>query len=265
MSGVELTVDAAWFIADTTGAGAFPWVLAVTPPCRDRSEWAAFAAEQTERLSRLGLIRSGEVDPLVRKWIGTVCNPQCWLDIRCIRGADGNTLRGIVACRRDSTVVALRNAQYITFSVVQDADAHSLAEVVTAGLGGCAPASFDEFTIPTRTGTRVDEQLRAGACLTGILDHLRVPDTARPVVRAAFEAPYDYVEVVAGRRSDGRRHSTEVGVGVLDTVAGRVVVSPHRAFDGEWLSTFASGTPSAIADALVELATMLPGDERDDQ
>ena len=29
---------------------------------------------------------------------------------------------------------------------------------------------------------------------------------------------------------------------IVDTAAGRVLVSPSRAFDGEWVSTFAPGT-----------------------
>ena len=37
-NAVELTVDHAWFIAETIGAGSFPWVLAITTPYRDAAQ-----------------------------------------------------------------------------------------------------------------------------------------------------------------------------------------------------------------------------------
>jgi hypothetical protein len=45
---------------------------------------------------------------------------------------------------------------------------------------------------------------------------------------------------------------------IVDTAAGRVLVSPSRAFDGEWVSTFAPGTPFAIAVAIEQLTALLP-------
>ncbi|CMI24796.1 putative ESX-3 secretion-associated protein EspG3 [Mycobacterium tuberculosis] len=37
-NAVELTVDNAWFIAETIGAGTFPWVLAITMPYSDAAQ-----------------------------------------------------------------------------------------------------------------------------------------------------------------------------------------------------------------------------------
>jgi hypothetical protein len=37
-----------------------------------------------------------------------------------------------------------------------------------------------------------------------------------------------------------------------------VLVSPSRAFDGEWVSTFRPGTPFAIAVAIEQLMSELP-------
>ncbi|PRC50876.1 ESX secretion-associated protein EspG, partial [Mycobacterium sp. ITM-2017-0098] len=42
----------------------------------------------------------------------------------------------------------------------------------------------------------------------------------------------------------------DVGVSVVDTTLGRVLVSPSKAFDGEWISTFVPGVPIAIAAAV---------------
>ena len=45
---------------------------------------------------------------------------------------------------------------------------------------------------------------------------------------------------------------------MVDTAEGRVVVSPHRASDGEWVSTFSPGTPFAIALAVENLTATMP-------
>ncbi len=66
------------------------------------------------------------------------------------------------------------------------------------------------------------------------------------------------MEIVAGQHRDGHRISTDVGVSIVDTTAGRVLVSPSKAFDGEWVSTFMPGTPLAIAAAVERLTAALP-------
>jgi hypothetical protein len=48
---------------------------------------------------------------------------------------------------------------------------------------------------------------------------------------------------------------------IVDSEAGRVLVSPSRAFDGEWVSTFTPGTPFAIAVAIEQLTALLPDAE----
>jgi hypothetical protein len=77
-------------------------------------------------------------------------------------------------------------------------------------------------------------------------------------VEKVFDGPRNYVEVVAGQRRDGRHSTTEVGMSIVDAGAGRVLISPSRGFDGEWISTFSPGTPFAIAVAIEQLTGMLP-------
>jgi hypothetical protein len=259
-NAVELTVDAAWFIADAVGAGAFPWVLGITTPYQDNSERGAFLAAQTRALTELGVISGepGRVSPVVEEWVRVVCFPERWLELRCVRGQSDDLLRGIVARRGDRTVVALRSAQLVTFTAVAVADPYGLVPILAAGLGSRDPARFAEFSLPARVGARADAQLRGGADLAGVLDYLGVPPSARPVVEAVFRGPRSYVEVIAGRRRDGTHSTTEVGIALVDTTQGRLVVSPAKAPDGEWISTFAPGTPFAIALALENLTSTLP-------
>jgi hypothetical protein len=276
-NAVELTVDNAWFIAETIGAGTFPWVLAITTPYRDAAHRSAFFERQKAELTQLGLLSvDGAVNPAVADWIRTVCFPDRWLDLRFIGPAPadgaGELLRGIVAQRGGGdvgsgksvgknsrkTVVALRSAQLITFTAMDVDDAVGLVPVLGAGLAHRQPAKFEEFGMPARVGARADERLRSGAPLAEILDFLGIPESARPVVESVFSGPRCYVEIVAGCNRDGRHATTEVGVSIVDTTAGRVLVSPSRAFDGEWVSTFRPGTPFAIAMAIEQLTATLP-------
>ena len=262
-NAVELTVDQAWFIAETVGAGTFPWVLAITTPYADAAERGAFLAAQNAELTRMGMVSAdGVVDAAVADWIRVVCFPERWLDLRYVGSAAAaggdDLLRGIIARRGDKTVVALRNAQLVTFTAMDIHDARALVPILGVGLAQRPPARFDEFSLPAQVGARADERLRNGAALAEVLDYLGIPRSARPVVESVFTGPRSYVEIVAGCHRDGQHASTEVGMSIVDTTAGRVLVSPSRAFDGEWISTFSPGTPFSIGVAVEQLTGQLP-------
>ena len=266
-NAVELTVDHAWFIAETTGAGSFPWVLAITTPYCDAAQREAFVERQRAELTRMGLVLpDGLINPAVAGWIKTVCFPDRWLDLRYVGATKttdaatgtGELLRGIVAQRASKTVVALRSAQLITFTAMDIDDPRGLVPVLGVGLAQRPPARFDEFSMPTRVGARADERLRLGTSLSEVLDYLGIPHSARPVVESVFTGPRSYVEIVAGCHRDGQHATTEVGMSIVDTTGGRVLVSPSRAFDGEWVSTFSPGTPFAIAVGIEQLTALLP-------
>ncbi|HTZ13120.1 MAG TPA: ESX secretion-associated protein EspG [Mycobacterium sp.] len=264
-NAVELTVEQAWFIAETVGAGTFPWVLAITMPYTDVGERGAFLARQAAELTRMSLMsEGGAVNPAVADWIRQVCFPDRWLDLRYVgsgeaSGAD-EMLRGIIARRGEETrktVVALRNAQLVTFTAMDINDARALVPVLGVGLAQRPPARFDEFALPARVGVRADERLRNGASLAEVVEYLGIPESARPVVESVFTGPRSYVEIVAGCRHDGQHATTEVGMSIVDTTAGRVLVTPSRAFDGEWISTFQPGTAFAIGVAVEQLTAQL--------
>ncbi len=265
-NAVELTVEQAWFIAEETGCGSFPWVLAITPPYSEPAVAGRFAAERAAELTELGVMSPGGViNPAVAQWIQQTCRARQWLELRSV-GAHGDMLRGLIA-RRDNapgtradgpSVVALRSGGLVTFTVLELLHPNDLVPVLVAGLDGRRVASFDEFTVPVRAGARADEKLRNGADITEVLQYLGIPSSARPVVEAVFTGRRSYVEIVAGEHRDGHRVSTDVGLSVVDSEAGRILVSPSKAFDGEWVSTFAPGHPAAIAAAADRLIATLP-------
>jgi hypothetical protein len=268
-NAVEMTVDNAWFIAETIGAGSFPWVLAITTPYRDAAQRTSFFREQKDEVTRMGLMSpDGVVNPAVADWIKVVCFPDQWLDLRYVgsgaASGPGELLRGVVARRAGTTgksgktIVALRSAQLVTFTAMTIDDARALVPVLGVGLAQRPPAKFAEFSMPARVGARADERLRSGTPLAEVLDYLGIPESARRVVDSVFTGPRTYVEVVAGCHRDGQHATTEVGMSIVDTAAGRILVSPSRAFDGEWVSTFGPGTPFAIAVAIEHLIGCLP-------
>ncbi|MGV0605195.1 ESX secretion-associated protein EspG [Mycolicibacterium sp. XJ1904] len=258
VNAVELTAEQAWFVADASGSGNYPWVLAITPPYSDHAERAAFEARLSAELVAMGVMTAdGVVEPHVRRWVTTTCRPRRWLELRFVRGS-GKMLRGHVARRDDVTVVALRGGGLVTLSALEVDHPQALVPILTAGLSGRPPARFDEFAIPARIGARADEQLRNGATLDDVIEFLGIPPSARAVVEAAYATDRSYVEIVAGDHRDGHRVSTDVGVSVVDTREGRVLVHPAKAFDGEWVSTFTPGTPMAIATAVERLTATLP-------
>ncbi|EUA71719.1 espG family protein [Mycobacteroides abscessus subsp. bolletii 1513] len=152
---VELTVDQAWFLADTLSAGTFPWVLAITVPFRDEAQRAGFNAQRVQELTRAGVLGpDGTVDPAVAGWIRTVCRPDRWLELRYVAAGSENpdVMRGIIARKqsqgRAQTVVSLRNAHLITFTVVDADDSSALVPSVVAGLRWRAPARFPSSPCP---------------------------------------------------------------------------------------------------------------------
>ncbi len=258
VSAVELTAEQAWFLADRLGAGSFPWVLAITQPYSEPSAKAGFDADQVTALTRMGVLSAdGSVHPAVAHWIRTVCRPRRWLELRWVSGS-GAMLRGILARRGDTTVAVLRSEHLMTCTELTVASPDALVPVLTAGLSGRAAARFDEFAMPAHIGARADERLRRGDSLDDVMDHLGIPPTAHAVVRAAFAPGRSYVEIVAGDHRDGHRISTDVGVSIVDTTAGRVVVAPVKAADGTWISTFVPGTDIAVTAAVQRLTATLP-------
>ncbi|OBK01794.1 secretion protein EspG [Mycolicibacterium conceptionense] len=257
-NAVELTTDQAWYLAEVLGAGAYPWVLAITPPYSEPAQRFGFAAEQTAELTRMGVLdASGAVNPQVAQWVRLVCRATQWLDLRFVSGP-GDLLRGILARREGRTVVVLRNAQLVTFTEMDINHPHALVPVLTAGLSQRRPARFEEFALPAEAGARADEQIRNGTPLIEVLGFLGVPASARPIVESVFDGRRTYVEIVAGEHRDGHRVTTQVGVSIIDTPEGRILVSPSKAFDGEWISTFTAGTAEAIAMAIERLTASLP-------
>ncbi|MFY1621177.1 ESX secretion-associated protein EspG, partial [Micromonospora sp. WMMD736] len=67
-NAVELTVEQAWYVADTLGAGSFPWVLAITQPFSDPAARRGFTSERVAELAQLGVLTDdNDINPAVAR------------------------------------------------------------------------------------------------------------------------------------------------------------------------------------------------------
>lgn len=233
-------------------------MLAITQPYGEPSARDGFEGDQVDALTRMGVLTAdGVVNPAVAQWIRTACRPRRWLELRWVSGT-GAMLRGLLARRAETTVAALRSEHLVTCTELAVGYPEALVPVLVAGLSGRAAARFAEFTVPAHIGAKADERVRSGESLDEVMAYLGIPPAAHTVVRAAFAPGRSYVEIVAGDHRDGHRVSTDVGVSIVDTTAGRVLVTPAKAADGAWISTFTPGTDLAIATAVQRLTATLP-------
>jgi hypothetical protein len=260
-NAVELTTDEAWFLADVLGAGLYPWVLAVTCPYAAEAQRAEFDAAQRPAAVAKGYVGGGQtVDHRVAGWIKTVCYPRQGLDLRLFGQQD--TLRGHIARSGSGEIVAaFRHAQMMTFTELDVFDFPGLVPTVVAGLDALAPqepARFRSFTIPAEAGRRADEQVAKGADPQTVIEGIGAPARVTSLLAHALTQPRSFVEVIAHDNIDGRHTKTAVGVGVYNTAAGRIVITPSYEPDQPTRSTFSPGDPFAIAVALRDLTASLP-------
>ena len=88
----------ACFVAESAGAGYFPWVLAITPPYAEESLRPAFEARMRAELSELGVMVADRVTAPVTRWVTTACRDVQPLNSEKREGGGPN---GDAARRRD--------------------------------------------------------------------------------------------------------------------------------------------------------------------
>ncbi|WP_148223332.1 ESX secretion-associated protein EspG [Segniliparus rotundus] len=267
---VELTLHQAWLVAELVGAGEYPSSLFITAPFAPGHVAEPVISHVRQELVELGVIGpDGKVDKRVASWVSAVCAAQQFFEARTVRGdknvmdVGSNQLHAFIAHNDSQTVVAMRAGGLVTFTQLGSPHPKTLASVLTAGLPGAKPAKFRQFALPTAAGAKADERLRRGAAPEAVLAELGLSEEARTTLKAMLDGRRSFVEISFGARL---RKTDRVGIGVLDTALGRVLVAPSRAPDGQWLSTFSPGTTPAIAAAVQQLAeTQLAQAERNEE
>lgn len=257
-----MTARHAWFLADRLGAGSYPWKLAITVPFADPAQRNSFNQQcLDELLAQEILDDQGRISPALAESIQVICNPRQWLEWLTIIDQD-RVLRGVMArssTSSDRVVVALRYAQMVTFTPLQLTHSEAVVPIITTGLPDQPPARFDEFMLPMDTGKAIDTRIARGADVVDTLIDLGVPERDAQVMEVAHTGTWATIELTAHEALNGARHQTDVCVNLLNTDAGRIVVSPpadEPRAGGQ--SVFAPGDAFTLAMAVRDLTARLP-------
>ena len=155
--------------------------------------------------------------------------------------------------------MALRYAQMVTFTPLQLTHTESVVPIIAAGLPEQPPARFDEFCLPMDTGKAIDARIGRGADVVETLTELGIPEWEAEIMEVARTGDHINVEITAHEATNGARHETDVGINVISTEVGRILVSPQA---GEpragGSSVFAPADPFSVAMAVRDLTARLP-------
>ncbi|WP_328404153.1 ESX secretion-associated protein EspG [Nocardia sp. NBC_00403] len=259
---IDLNVDAALLLQDMVGIDSYPQVLVIKPNIYQVADRDRVRAVVAKELTEVGIIDGDRVHPTVEHWLQCLYRPDMELVARILdTGLGDETTRGmlrfsLVRCG-ETHVLAVRSDDNIVIqSVFQEGrDLEGVSAALQAALGDNQTLSFQPLTATNadfeEVPTDEDERRRA------LLDLGANPHTATVIVRA-LEEVQRRAEIVMYEHRDGGSVHTEVCVSVLDTLSGRLIVTPSKAMDGQLWSTYAPGDDAAVHAGVGALIELLP-------
>ncbi|MGV9411215.1 ESX secretion-associated protein EspG [Nocardia sp. NPDC003693] len=259
---IDLNADAALALLELAGVDSYPPVLALLPTVFDPADHARVRAEVRARLTEIGVLDNGVPHPEVVRWVRCLHRPDVELAARIVDGAPvaeaPSMLRFCLVRSGAAHVLALRCDDHVVIQPVYvDGDRlEAVAAALLAVLGSSSAqdfrpvtASLEEFAaVPADPAERRRALVELGA----------EPHTAALLTRAITETARR-AEIVMMAHRDGAPAAAELCLSVLDTAAGRIVVIPATALDGQIRSTYLPGDDVAVHAGLRALADLLPG------
>ncbi|WP_433202623.1 ESX secretion-associated protein EspG [Nocardia sp. CA-107356] len=259
---IDLNVDAALLLRDMAGIDSYPPILALMPNIFDIDDLERVRAVVAEQLTEVGIIDDDRVHPTVEHWLQCLYRPDVELMALVLAtGLDGEEkgmLRMSLVRRGETHVLAVRCDDEIVIQAVyqQEQQLDSVSAAVGAALGSTPALGFEPMTAAQAELAEVpnDQDGRRHA----LLELGAQPHTAGVLGRALDEV-VRRAEVVVVQHQDGVELKPKYGVSVLDTLSGRIIVTPSVAMDGEVRSTYTPGDDAALHAAIVGLVDLLPG------
>ncbi|MFD0364574.1 ESX secretion-associated protein EspG [Nocardia sp. GCM10030253] len=259
---IDLNVDAALLLKDMVGIESYPLVLALMPNIYHIADRDRVRAVVAKELAEVGIIEGDRVDPTVEHWLHCLYRPDVELVVRIMdTGLDGEPegmLRMSLVRRGDSHVLAVRCDDNVVIQpVFQDGrDIESVSAALIAALGPAQALNFTPLTASSEDFGEVpsDPVERKQALLELGAD----PHAASLLSRVLTEV-VRRAEVVMIEHQDGVSVQPELCLSVLDTVSGRIAVTPSKAMDGAIWSTYSPGDDSTLHAGIRALVDLLPG------
>lgn len=260
---IDLNVDAALVLQNMVGIDSYPLVLALVPNIPKIADRDRVHAVVTEQLAEAGIVEGDRVHPIVESWLHCLYRPDMELAVRIqdngLGGNDPAMLRMSLVRKGEEHVLAVRCDDHV---VIQSAfhegrQLNTLAAAVTSALGSYPVLNFEPMSAAAEALAEVSadpEERRMVLCELGA-----VPHTASVLTRA-MEEVVRRTEVIMVEHRDGGSGSihTKACVSVLDTLSGRLVVTPSVALDGQIWSTFQPGDDAAVQAGIKALVELLP-------
>ncbi|AUN38911.1 ESX secretion-associated protein EspG [Tsukamurella tyrosinosolvens] len=240
-----------------------PVVLAVHPNVYRPDDQLVVDLAVLPGLIDAGLVdATGSVDPQVGQWLRALQAPAAEVAIRVFDG--DAVLRGAVVRREELVVVAFRNDDQFTvqgFRTDREDFESTVVEPLWRVLGARDPADFESLTVdegelaeivasfdPQVTGARGEREVRS---------RLREHDLSQQTIDVLLDAARytgRRAEIVYHRSdSSGVRTQAAWAVGVMDTVAGRVLSTTERGSQGVLDVTLSPGTRRRFAEGITAL------------
>ncbi|WP_244198590.1 ESX secretion-associated protein EspG [Nocardia neocaledoniensis] len=259
---VDLTVDAALVLKDLAGIDSYPTVLALMPNIYRIDDRARVRAAVRPALAEAGIADGDRVHPVIVRWLECLHRPDIEMVVRVLDTGLGATPAGmlrmsLVRSETHHVLAARCDDAVVIQSVFQpEPGIDGIVEALNASLGPAPVLRFDPVrmplaelaTVPSDPASRREALLSAGA----------VPHTAGVLSRVLDEV-VRRAEILIVEHHDGGSVETEVCLSVLDTLSGRMVVTPRAAMDGEIWSTYSPGDPAALRAGISALIELLPG------
>ncbi len=291
---LSTTSEGLWLTAALAGVSRLPAALRVRPVGDVEQMLAGHPGLAV--LEDAGVCRDGTLDPDVAEWVCTLGRPDIEVALEVLRPdgdadrlagppplfeapsdplqaaealrlwrANGPARRAAAVCRRDGSWVGAARVwqvgeQPLDEIVVSPLGRAAIGAVINDLLGPGQPADFDGINIETAVLNPILSawQARPGMDLvTELVDAGLTLPQAR-VMAAAADATAARTSLTAIEYSVEGPRLAPHGFSVIDSLSGRVVVSPLAGPDQRPWTTIFPGTGHRIAAAVTELLESLP-------
>lgn len=264
LAAAYLTVDGALFIKRLMGIDMLPPVLALIGNVYYPQDQAVVDDHTVPVLVGQGLIDAdGNVEPALESWMRVLENPDVDVSLRAMQSQ--MMRRAVVARRGRQHVLALRRNDQVVIQGLWSQGV-SFDEVVSAPLWAAMrvsqdkpapePAEFEPVTL-SLDQVRTLAEGAPGEMVRQLRRTLGVDLNTAKILNEVSKYSGQRAEIVVRQSRGMDAVQTPVGVGVADTIHGRVISAVRQQGSEVWV-TFGPGSYARFRAAMADLMRLTP-------